>query len=97
VQKEEELVSLVSTAFEQIYEYYKEGTDLNTTISSSLYSSKNPVLTNEIEQIIKGSFDQSLSPDVESSSDEEDPDITTLQQNCYNQMTFAIQDLVSTV
>jgi len=97
VQREEELVSLVSTAFEQIYEYYKEGTDLNTTISSALYSSKNPALTSEIEQIIRGSFDQSLSPDVESSSDEEDPDITTLQQNCYNQITLAIQDLVSTV
>jgi len=97
VQREEELVSLVSTAFEQIYEYHKEGTDLNTTISSSLYSSKNPALTSEIEQIIRGSFDQSLSPDVEPSSDEEDPDITTLQQDCYNQITLAIQDLVSTV
>ena len=54
VQREEELVSLVSTAFEQIYEYHKEGTDLNTTISSSLFI-ENPALTNEIEQIIKGS------------------------------------------
>ena len=53
VQKEEELVSTVAAAFEQIYEYYKEDADLNTTVSSSLYSSKNPSLTSEIQKSLK--------------------------------------------